>query len=94
MIRSFNIKDKYGEIFDELPNKSKIINEMISFFFENITEEDKEMLILSSHSQQKLHAILENMLMRGLKQPQLEQKQERVKQERVEKKKQDYSSWW
>jgi len=101
------LEERYAILLESLPNKSRIINSLLAFLFNNITENDLMRISYASSNSESLHKELHNILQRNMG-IQVSTNIEKTKSNRfnkqttketkekepISKKSISYDSWW
>jgi len=101
------LEERYANLLEPLPNKSRIINNLLALLFSNVNENDLMKLSYVSHNNESLYKELQNILQRniGIEPPKQTDKaksnknskqttKESKEKEPISKKPESFDSWW
>jgi len=60
------LEDRYANLLESLPNKSRIINNLLALLFSNVNENDLMKISYASHNNESLYKELQSILQRNM----------------------------
>lgn len=105
---TITLEDRYANLLESLPNRSKIINNLLALLFINVNESDLMRISYASSNNESLYKELQNILQRNIGKEQPKQMdnaksnknnrqtaKESKEREPISKKPSiSYDSWW
>jgi len=107
---TITLEERYANLLESLPNKSKIINSLLALLFINVKENDLMKIAYASSNDESLYKELQNILQRNIgislpkqtdkaksnkaKKQTTKEPKELKEEESIGKKPMSFESWW
>jgi len=101
------VEERYANLLKSLPNRSKIINNLLALLFSNVNESDLMRIAYASSHNESLHKELQNILQRNMvielptqtdkaksNKNSKQTTKESKEKEPISKKPESFDSWW